>query len=162
MIGNGPFGYPAIYINTNWSNRRFDKQDTKTSERDRRALGPHLRAVQKKPHAQGFGPLHKHQPHVPADVVGVPEVRNLGFIPHRISLQPRNSLFNGTPKPGTDFKPFIGGRAGDHGLHLRAGFIEAENFFIPSLKLFPYVPILEKTNAARQITAERDERNQLS
>jgi hypothetical protein len=33
---------------------------------------------------------------------------------------------------------------------------EVEEYFLPSLKLIPHEPILEKTKFARQITVERD------
>jgi hypothetical protein len=152
MRGSGPFGYAAIFLYTGCSNRRFNERGEKASKRVRWLLNPRLRPVKEQPHAQGFGPLHEHQPHLPANMVRIFEMRHLSLVPFRILLQPRNSLLHATPKPGTDFKPFIGGTVGNHGRLLKAEILEVENSFIFDLKLFPLVPILEKTNLVRQIT----------
>jgi len=119
-------------------------------------------AIEKQPHAQGFGPLHGHQPHLPADMVAVLEQGHLCFVLNGIPLQARNPLFEGAAKPGTDFKAFIGGAIGSHGRLLVAGILEAEKYFMSGLKFFSLVPILGETNYERQITIERDNRNELS
>ena len=82
-------------------------------------------------------------------MIAVYKLRHLSLILLRIALQPRNPLFHSPPKPGTDFKPFIGGTVGDHGKLLRAKILEAEILFISGLKLFSLEPILEKSNFAR-------------
>jgi hypothetical protein len=41
-------------------------------------------------------------------------------------------------------------------------FLSLKNFSWGGLKFFPLVPILEKTNSRRQITVERDGRNEVS
>jgi len=159
MRGSGPFGYLAISLYTGCSNRRFNERDEKALKRVSWLLNPRLRPVKEQPHAQGFGPLHEYQPHLPANMVRIFEMRHLSLVSLRISLQPLNSLLHATPKPGTDFKPFIDGTVGNHGRLLRAENLEVENSLIATLKLFSLVPILEKTNLTRQITDKRDERN---
>jgi len=85
-------------------------------------------AIEKEPHAQSFGALHSHQAHLPPDMVAILEQGDLRLVVSRIFLEPRNPLFNGLAKSGTDFIAFIGDTVGDHGKILGVGVSEAELF----------------------------------
>jgi len=101
-------------------------RDGENSERDQRPREPRLRAVEKQSHAQGLGPLHGHQPHLPADMVAVFEQSNLSLVLHGIPLEAGYAFLDGAAKPGADFKTFIGGAVGHHGRLLAAEIPEAE------------------------------------
>ena len=55
-------------------------------EGDQRPWQPRLRTIEKQPHAQGFRPLHGHQPHLPADMVAILEQGHLRFVLDGIPL----------------------------------------------------------------------------
>jgi hypothetical protein len=77
-----------------------------------------VRAIEDDPHAQCFGPLDGHQPHLPADVVAVHQLGNLRFVELGVLLQARNLLFDIVAKPGADLKIFIDSTIGHHGVLL--------------------------------------------
>ena len=47
-------------------------------------------------------------------MIQVVEIGHIGLILYGVSFQPRNPLFDCLPKPGTNFKTFIGNQVGDH------------------------------------------------
>jgi hypothetical protein len=48
-------------------------------------------------------------------MIAIHQRGHLEFVKLRVLLQPRNPLFNGVTKPGTDLKTIIGGTIGHHG-----------------------------------------------
>jgi hypothetical protein len=66
-----------------------------------------LGTVKKQPHAQSFGPLHGHEPHLAANMVGVFKEGYLGLVLLGISLQPFDAIFDCTTEPRANFKSFI-------------------------------------------------------
>jgi hypothetical protein len=77
-----------------------------------------VRAVEDEPHAQCFGPLEGHKPHLPADVIAVHQLGNLRFVDLGVFLQARNPLFDIVAKPGADLKIFTDSTIGRHGVLL--------------------------------------------
>jgi hypothetical protein len=78
--------------------------------------------IEKKPHAQRFGALHGHQPHLPADMVAIHQSIRLRLVKLRVLLQPRNTLFEGAAKTRTDLKAIAGCTLSHHGRLLKIIF----------------------------------------
>jgi hypothetical protein len=85
------------------------------SESDQRPWKVRFRAIEKQPHAQSIGPLHGHEPHLPADMVAVFQQAHLRLVVFGIALQLRDPLLDGAAKPGADLKAIVAGTVGDHG-----------------------------------------------
>jgi hypothetical protein len=114
-----------------------------------------LGAVEEDPHAQGFGALHSHQPHLSANVIYVVDPIHLCLVVRRIPVQARDSLFDGLTEPRADLKAFLSGAIQSHGGFLGAGLFEAADFSHCNLKFSSLVPMLVKDACSRQITTPR-------
>ena len=97
-------------------------------------------AIEKDPHAQGFGALRSDQAHMPADVIAALKTGGLGFIPCGVELQAGDALLNGAAKAGTDLKPFFEAGIGIvHGVDLVSLLMagRSEGFFFGTAQVFP-------------------------
>jgi hypothetical protein len=106
------------------------------SQLDQGPWQPRPGAIKEDSHAQGFGALRSHQPHLSADVIDVVESIQLRLIVRRIPCQTCNSLFDSLTETRTDLKAFLGSAVRSHCELLGAGLPEVEFFFIAASSFF--------------------------
>jgi hypothetical protein len=99
---------------------------------DQRSWQAGPRAIEKDSHAQSLGALRSYQAHVPADMVDVVKMVQLGFIGGGIPFQARDSLFDRLAETRAYLKTVLGNATNSHGESPRSGNAEAATFGSPA------------------------------